>query len=99
VEAVKTLNFSANNDRMFVGCTSSLTLMAVPWRTKDVVNVDIMEEQYFEESTFKLPADIRKHATGAKFKPPKALQGLVRVLTNNVRLLEVLFGDHCPHML
>jgi hypothetical protein len=59
VEAVKMLNFLANNDRTFVGCTSGVMPMAVPWRTKDVVNVDITEERYFEESTFKLPADIR----------------------------------------
>ncbi len=99
VEAVKTLNFLANNDRTFVGCTSSVTPMAVPWRTEDAVNVDIAEEQYFKESTFKSLVDIRKHATRAKFKPPKTLQGLVRVHTNCVRLLEVLFEDHCPHML
>jgi hypothetical protein len=99
VEAVKMLNFLANHDRTFVGCTSGVTPMAVPWRTKDAVNVDIPEERYFKESTFKSPADIWKLATGAKFKPPKTLQGLVRVLTNYVRLLEVLFGDHCPHML
>ncbi len=99
VEAVKTLNFSANNDRMFVGCTSSVTPMAVPWCTKDMVNIDIVEERYFEESMFKSPADTRKHATKTKFEPPKTLQGLVRVFTNYVRLLEVLFGDHFPHML
>ena len=57
------------------------------------------EERYFDKATLKLPADIKKHATGAKFEPPKTLQGLGRVLTNYVRLLEVLFGDHCPHML
>ncbi len=98
VEVVKTLNFLANNDRTFVSCTSGVTPMAVPWRTEDAVSVDIPEERYFKESMFKLPVDIRKHATGAKFEPPKTLQGLVRVLTNYVRLLEVLFGDHCPHM-
>ncbi len=99
VEAAKTLNFSANNDRTFVGWTSGITPFAVPWRTEDMVNVDIAEERYFEESTFKLPADIKKHATRAKFEPPKTLQGLGRVLTNYASLLEVLFGDHCPHML
>ena len=56
------------------------------------------EERYFDEATLESPADIKKHATGAKFDPPKSLQGLVRVLTNYVRLLEVLFGDRCPHM-
>jgi len=99
IEAVKTLNFSANDDRTFVGCTSGITPFAVPWRTEDAVNIDMAEERYFEEATLKSPADIKKHATGAKFDPPKTLQGLGRVLTNYVRLLEVLFGDHCPHML
>ncbi len=99
VEVVKTLNFLANDDRTFFGCTSGVMPMAVPWHTEDAVNVAIAEEGYFKESMFKSLADIRKHATGAKFKPPKTLQGLVRVLINYVRLLEVLFGDHCPHML
>ncbi len=99
VKAVKTLNFSANNNRTFVGCTSGITPFAVPWRTEDAVNIDMAEERFFDEATLKLPADIKKHATGAKFEPPKTLQGLGRVLTNYVRLLEVLFGDHCPHML
>ncbi len=99
VEAAKMLNFSANNDRTFVGCTSGITPFAVPWHTEDMVNIDIAEERYFEESMFKLPVDIKKHATGAKFEPPKTLQGLGRVLTNYASLLEVLFRDHCPHML
>ena len=99
VEAVKTLNFSANDDRTFVGCTSGITPFAVPWRTEDAVNIDMAEERYFNKATLKLPADIKKHATGAKFEPLKTLQGLGRVLTNYVWLLEVLFGDHCPHML
>ncbi len=99
VEAVKTLNFSANNDRTFVGCTSGITPFAVPWRTEDAVNINMAEERYFNKATLKSPADIKKHVTGAKFDPPKTLQDLRRVLTNYVRLLEVLFGDHCPHML
>ncbi len=99
VEVVKTLNFSANNDRTFVGCTSGITPFVVPWRTEDAVNIDMAEERYFNEATLKSPANIKKHATGAKFEPPKTLQGLRRVLTNYVRLLEVLFGDHCPHIL
>ena len=42
--------------------------------------------------------DIRQQVTGSKFEPPQSLQGLVQVLTNYIWLLEVLFGDWCPHM-
>ncbi len=31
--AAKTLNFSSNDDRTFVGCTSGITPFAVPWRS------------------------------------------------------------------
>ncbi len=99
VVVAKTLNFLANDDRAFVGCTSGIMPFEAPWCTEDAANIDIAEKQYFKESTFKLPVDIKKHATGAKFEPPKTLQGLGRVLTNYARLLEVLFRDHCPHML
>ena len=43
VEAVKTLNFSANSDRTFVGCTSGITPFPVPWQTEDAVNIDMAE--------------------------------------------------------
>ena len=58
VEAVKSLNFSSNDDRTFVGCTGGITPFAVPWRTEDAVNSDIAEERYFDEATLKSPADI-----------------------------------------
>ena len=98
VSAAKPLNFSANDDLTFDGCSNGITLFAVPWRTADANNTDLAEERYFNEATLKSPADIRRHVTGSKFEPLQSLQGLVRVLTNYIWLLEVLFGDWCPHM-
>jgi hypothetical protein len=98
VSAAKTLNFFANDDLIFDGCTNGITPFAVPWRMADANNTHIAEEHYFNEATLKSPADIRQHVTGSKFEPPQSLQGLVRVLTNYIRLLEVLFGDWYLHM-
>jgi hypothetical protein len=96
VLAVKTLNFSANNNLKFDGCSSGITPFATLWRTAN--NSNLAEDHYFHKATLKSPADIKRHATGAKFDPLQSLQCLVRVLTNYVCLLEVLFGDWCPHM-
>jgi hypothetical protein len=93
-----TLNFTANNDLTFDACSNGITLFTIPWHTEDVNNSDLMEDRYFHKATLKSLADINWHATGAKFDPPQSLQGLIRVLTNYVCLLEVLFGDWCPHM-
>jgi hypothetical protein len=98
VLAAKTLNFSANDDMTFDGCQNGITPFATPWRTADANNNDLADDRYFNEATLKSPADIQRHATGTKFEPPQSLQGLVRVLTNYVRLPEVLFGEWCPHM-
>jgi hypothetical protein len=62
------------------------------------MNEDMAEEGYFDQATLKLPADIRKHATSAKVELPTTHLGLVRVLNNYTRLLEVLFGDNCDHL-
>ena len=99
VLAAKTLNFSANDDMTFEGCSNGITPFATPWRTAEANNSDLADERYFNEATLKSPADIKRHATGAKFAPPQSLQELVRVLTNYVRLLEILFGDRCIHMI
>jgi len=98
VLAAKTLNFSANEDMTFDGCSNGITSFATPWRTADANNNDLADDWYFNEATLKSPADIKRHATGAKFVPPQSLQELVSVLTNYVRLLEIMFGDGCPHM-
>ncbi len=92
IAAVKTLNFSANDDQTFAGCTSGITHFAVPWRSADAVNQDLVDERCFLEATLKSPADIKKHAMGTPFDAPTTLQGLVRVLTNYSRLLEVIVG-------
>jgi hypothetical protein len=89
VLAAKMLNFSANEDMTFNGCSNGITPFATPWRTADANNSDLADDRYFNEATLKSPADIKRHATGAKFAPPQSLQELVRVLTNYVRLLEI----------
>ena len=62
------------------------------------MNEDLAEDKYFEAATLKLVADIRKHVTSAKVELPTSLQGVVRVLNNYCRLLDVLFGPDCPHL-
>jgi hypothetical protein len=64
----------------------------------EAINEDLAKEEYFEAATLKSVADIRKHVTGAKVELPTSLRGLVRVLNNYCRLLEVLFGPDCPHL-
>jgi hypothetical protein len=98
IAAAKTLNFSHNDDRMFVGFTNGITPFAVPWRTADAINKAMANNRYFNEATLKTPEDIRKHVMSGLFEAPTSLQGLTRVLTNYTRLLEVLFETDCPHL-
>jgi len=98
VLAAKTLNFSSNDDMTFKGCSNGITLSATPWRTADANNNDLADDRYFNKATLKSPADIKRHATGAKFEPPQSVQGLVCVLTIYVCPLEVMIGDWCHHM-
>jgi hypothetical protein len=99
IAVAKTLNFSANDDRTFVGCTTGITLFAVPWKLADAVNEALANERYFDEATLKSPADIKKHVTSGTFEAPTNLQGITRVLTNYVCLLEVMFKSDCPHLI
>ena len=99
VATVKALSFSSNGDKTYTGCTKGMTPFATPWRTAEAMNEDIAEDGYFDAATLKSVADIRKHVTGAKVELPTSLLGVVRVLNNYLRLLEVLFGEHCPHLL
>jgi hypothetical protein len=82
VLAAKTLNFSANDDLTFDGCSNGITPFATPWRTADANNSDLAEDHYFHKATLKSPADIKRHAMGAKFEPPQSLHGLVCMLMN-----------------
>jgi hypothetical protein len=97
IAVAKTLNLSANDDRTFVGCTIGITPFAVPWKLVDAVNEALADERYFDEATLKSPADIKKHVTSGTFEAPTNLQGLTPVLTNYVRLLEVMFESDAPH--
>jgi hypothetical protein len=42
--AVKTLNFLANNDQTFDGCSNGITPFYTPWRLAKVVNSDMADE-------------------------------------------------------
>ena len=98
VAMVKTFSFSSNGDKTYAGCTKGITIFAVPWRTADAMNKDLAEDEYFEAAMLKLAADIQKHVTSAKVELPTSLQGVVWVLNNYCRLLDVLFGPDCPHL-
>jgi hypothetical protein len=98
IATVKTFNFSSNGDKTYAGCTKGITIFAVPWRTAEAINEDLAEDEYFEAATLKSVADIRKHVTSARVELPTSLQGVVRVLNNYCRLVDVLFGPDCPHL-
>ena len=95
---VKTFSFSSNGDKTYAGCTKGITIFAVPWRAVEAINKDLAEDDYFEAVTLKSVADIRKHVTSAKVELPTSLQGVVRVLNNYCRLLDMLFGPDCLHL-
>ncbi len=71
----------------------------MPWKSAEAVSEALADERYFDEATLKLPADIKKHVTSGTFEAPTSLKGLTRVLTNYVRLLEVMFESNCPHLI
>jgi hypothetical protein len=98
VATVKAPSFLANGDKTYSGCTKGVTPFATPWCTAEAMNEDMAEDQYFAESTVKSVDDIRKHVTGAKVELPTLLLGVVRMLNNYLCVLEVLFGDQCPHL-
>jgi hypothetical protein len=99
VAMVKLLNYLADDDRTFDGCAKDITLFSVPWLLMETVNNYLDEERYYQELTLKSTADIRKRESSSRFDPPTSLQGLVRVLTNYIRLVKVLSRNKCPHLL
>ncbi len=99
VAMVKSLNFLADDDWTFDGCAKGITPFSIPWLSAETVNNDLAKERCYQELTLKSTADIRKWELSSRFDPPTSLQGLVRVLTNYIRLVEVLFGNKCPHFL
>ncbi len=98
IVTVKGMNFSANCDGMHAGRTKGITPFATPWHSFEEMNGDAAKKSYFEASTVKLVADIRKHAAGTKVKLPTTFVGLIRVLNHYSRLAEVLFGAECDHL-
>ncbi len=59
IATVKAMNFSANGDKTYAGCTKGITSFATPWRLFEEMNDDAAEELYFEASTIKSMVDIR----------------------------------------
>jgi hypothetical protein len=98
VAAVKSLNFFANDDLTFDGCSNGIIPFCTPWRLAEAVNSDMANKQYFQEAMLKSQVDIKTVATGARFDPPQMLHGLTRIFTNYIRLLEMLFGNQCHHL-
>ena len=97
IATIRSLNFSANGDRTYAGCTKGITIFTTPWRTAEAINEDLAEDEYLAP-TLKSVADVRRHVTSAKVELPTSLLGLVRVLNNYCRLLEELFGPECHHL-
>jgi hypothetical protein len=95
---VKGMNFSANCDRTHAGCTKGITPFATPWHLFEEINEDAAKELYFEAFMVKLVADIRKHVARMKVELPTTFGGLICVLNNYSRLVEVLFGAECDHL-
>ncbi len=81
---MKSLSFSSNGDKTHAGCTKGVTIFGTPWRSVEAMNEDMAEEAYFEQATFKSPADIRKHVRSAKVELLASHLGLVRVFNNYV---------------
>ena len=98
IATVKAMNFSANGNKTYAGCTKGITPFATPWRSFEEMNDDAAKESYFEAFMVKSMADIRKHIAGAKVELPTPFMGLIRVLNNYSRLLEVPFGAECNHL-
>jgi hypothetical protein len=92
VATIKSLSFAANGDKTHAGCTKGITPFGTLWRLVEAMNEDMAKEGYFDQAMLKSPADICKHATSTKVELPRTHLGMVRVLNNYTRLLEVLFG-------
>jgi hypothetical protein len=98
VATIKSLSFPTNGDKTHAGYAKGITPFGTPWWLVEAMNEDTAKEGYFDQATLKSPADIRKHATSAKVELPRTHLGVVRVLNNYTRLLEVLFRDNCDHL-
>ncbi len=98
VLTIKNLSFSSNGNKTHTGCTKGITIFAVPWQSVEAMNEDAAKEEYFEALTLKSVANIRKHISSGKVEQPTTLRGLSRMFNNYCRLLDVLFGPNCSHL-
>jgi hypothetical protein len=95
----KTGNFASGRDQSYEGCTSGVTVFAVPHLTQKMAYDNTLDHKAFEEATHKTQADNKKFLSGQKFAPPKSLSEVIRVLNNYIVWLEVLFGSYCSHLI
>jgi hypothetical protein len=65
---------------------------------QDTMNEEEEEELCYNLSTLKSVADVRKHINSGTVELPATLLGLLRLFNNYCHLLEVLFGQNCPHL-
>ncbi len=99
VQMVKTFNFSASGDMSFAGSSRGITIFAVPWRSHESMTEVATEEDCYQQSTHKMAADVCKCTAGTKVGIPSDLLGLARLCNNYCKLLAVLFGHSCPHLI
>jgi hypothetical protein len=62
------------------------------------MNEDAAEEEYYQASTLKSVADVRKHTAGLKVELLMDLLGLIWMFNNYCRLLDALFSPNCLHL-
>jgi hypothetical protein len=98
-KTVKSGNYSATNDRTFDGATAGVTPFATPHLSPKLIRKDEMDYHAFKDATHKMQANNKKFLAEQKFNPPKELSELIRVLNNYICWTEVMFGNHCPHLL
>jgi hypothetical protein len=65
VATVKSMNFSGDDDRTYVGCSKGITPFSVPWLSAETVNNDLAEEIYYQQLTLKSTADVKKQESSS----------------------------------
>jgi hypothetical protein len=99
VQTVKTFNFSALGDKSFAGSSRGITIFAVPWCSHKLMTKEATKEDCYQQPAHKTAADVCKHTAGTKVDIPLDLLGLAHFCNNYCKLLAVLFGHSCPHLI
>ena len=95
----KSGNFASGRDQTYEGCTSGVTVFAVPHLSQKMAYEDTLDHNAYTEATHKTQADNKNFLSGKKFLPPKSLSEVIRVLNNYIVWLDVMFGSNCPHLI